>query len=75
MNTINATIQRSEPWNKGKLTGQKAPLRLRDLHFFYIGPHPIDRIDETLRRTSLIKITRRGFTHDELFSGKSLPHV
>jgi len=31
MNTINAPIQRREPWNKGKLTGQKAPLRLRNI--------------------------------------------
>ena len=31
MNTINTSIQRHEPWNKGKLTGQKAPLRLRDI--------------------------------------------
>ena len=25
------TIQRSAPWNKGKLIGQKPPLRLREL--------------------------------------------
>ena len=31
MNTINTPIQCREPWNKGKLTGQKAPLRLRDI--------------------------------------------
>jgi hypothetical protein len=31
MNTVDTSIQRREPWNKGKLTGQKAPLRLRDI--------------------------------------------
>lgn len=31
MNTINTSIRPHEPWNKGKLTGQKAPLRLRDI--------------------------------------------
>ena len=27
---LNATLRR-EPWNKGKLVGQKAPLRLKDI--------------------------------------------
>ncbi len=27
---MNTTVAR-EPWNKGKLVGQKAPLRLRDI--------------------------------------------
>jgi len=31
MKTTDTSIQRREPWNKGKLTGQKAPLRLRDI--------------------------------------------
>jgi hypothetical protein len=31
MKTIDTSIQRREPWNKGKLTGQKAPLKLRDI--------------------------------------------
>jgi hypothetical protein len=26
-----SATQRRDPWNKGKLTGQKAPLRLRDI--------------------------------------------
>lgn len=31
MNTIETSLPHHEPWNKGKLTGQKAPLRLRDI--------------------------------------------
>ena len=31
MNTTDASVHRHMPWNKGKLTGQKAPLRLRDI--------------------------------------------
>lgn len=31
MNKIETPLQRHEPWNKDKLTGQKAPLRLRDI--------------------------------------------
>ena len=31
MNTNDTSAEPREPWNKGKLTGQKAPLRLRDI--------------------------------------------
>jgi hypothetical protein len=31
MNTNDTSAQHREPWNKGKLTGQKAPLSLRDI--------------------------------------------
>lgn len=31
MNTLATTVRSHEPWNKGKLVGQKAPLRLRDI--------------------------------------------
>ena len=27
----NIAVRHHEPWNKGKLTGQKAPLRLQDI--------------------------------------------
>lgn len=26
-----STLRRPEPWNKGKLVGQKAPLKLKDI--------------------------------------------
>lgn len=31
MESANATVDRREPWNKGKLTGQKPPLKLREI--------------------------------------------
>ena len=31
MNTVDTSIQRRESCNRSKLTGQKAPLRLRDI--------------------------------------------
>lgn len=31
MNTLQEISTQCEPWNKGKLVGQKAPLRLRDI--------------------------------------------
>jgi hypothetical protein len=31
MDAIPATVARREPWNKGKLIGQKAPLKLKEI--------------------------------------------
>ena len=31
MESANATVDRRAPWNKGKLTGQKPPLKLREI--------------------------------------------
>lgn len=31
MDQINVVAQSREPWNKGKLVGQKAPLRLKEI--------------------------------------------
>lgn len=31
MNTPTTTVHHHESWNKGKVVGQKAPLRLRDI--------------------------------------------
>jgi hypothetical protein len=28
---MDATVARREPWNKGKLVGQKAPLKVKDI--------------------------------------------
>ena len=31
MESANAAVDRRVPWNKGKLTGQKPPLKLREI--------------------------------------------
>jgi hypothetical protein len=31
METINSAVRRREPWNKGKLVGQKAPFKLKEI--------------------------------------------
>lgn len=55
-----------EPWNKGKLTGQKAPLRLQDIWAIRVrlqlGNHPRDlalfnlAIDSKLRACDLMNL-------------------
>lgn len=37
MESANATVDRRAPWNKGKLTGQKPPLKLREIWAIRIG--------------------------------------
>ena len=51
MNTI--TTYSHQPWNKGKLVGQKAPLRLRDIWAWVkvIGLDPAMYGTHTMRRT------------------------
>lgn len=72
MNTI-AAVARQPPWNKGKLVGQKAPLkvkdiwairvrlqiqvRARDLALFDLG------IDSKLRGCDLVKLRVRDVCH------------
>jgi hypothetical protein len=31
MDTINPVVQHREPWNKGKLVGQKSPFKLKEI--------------------------------------------
>ena len=42
MNTNDTSAQPREPWNKGKLTDQKAPLRLCDIWAIRIRLQPAD---------------------------------
>ena len=71
-----ASANRGEPWNKGKLVGQKAPLRvkdvwairvrlqmqgrIRDLALFDLG------IDSKLRACDLVRIRVRGRRMDQV---------
>ncbi len=71
----NAVVQHNEPWNKGKLTGQKAPLRLKDIWAIRVrlqlGSHPRDlalfnlAIDSKLRACDLVKLKVRDISHGE----------
>jgi hypothetical protein len=45
---VNVAVRR-EPWNKGKLVGQKAPLRLKDISAIRIRLQLAERIRELPR--------------------------
>lgn len=68
-----ATNHRQDPWNKGKLIGQKAPLRLRDIWAIRVRLQLGLRtrelalfnlaIDSKLRACDLLKIRVRDISH------------
>ena len=81
MESIN-TSQYREPWNKGKLVGQKAPFKLkeiwairtrlqmagrsRDLALFDLG------IDSKLRGCDLVKLRVRDVCHVDLIAPRAI---
>jgi len=79
--SIGATARR-DPWNKGKLVGQKAPLKLkeiwairvrlqlsvrtRDLALFNLA------IDSKLRACDLVKLRVRDISHGDLIAARTI---
>lgn len=73
MNTIGTYSH--QPWNKGKLVGQKAPLRLRDIWAIRVRLQIAERardlalfdlaIDSKLRACDLTKLRVRDVAHGE----------
>jgi hypothetical protein len=71
MNTIATYSQ--QPWNKGKLVGQKTPLRLRDIWAIRVRLQLADRtqdlalfdlaIDSNLRACNLTKLRVQSVPH------------
>ena len=80
MNTI-ATYSH-QPWNKGKLVGQKAPLRLRDIWAIRVRLQIAERsrdlalfdlaIDSKLRACDLTKLRVRDVAHGENLSSRAM---
>ena len=82
MDTIKPVVQHGEPWNKGKLVGQKSPLklkeiwairirlglaqRLRDLALFDLA------IDSKLRACDLVKLRVRDVCHGERVASRAI---
>lgn len=74
MNTITTSSQ--QPWNKGKLVGQKAPLRLKDIWAIRVRLQIAEEtrdlalfnlaIDSKLRACDLTKLRVRDVAHGEL---------
>ena len=75
MNVIQASARCRERWNEGKLVGQKAPLRLRDIWAIRIRIQLAGNIralaqfnlaiDSGLRSCDLIKLRVRDIAHGE----------
>src|SRR3990167_776768 len=80
MNII-ATCNR-QPWNKGKLVGQKTPLRLRDIWAIRVRLQIAERtrdlalfdlaIDSKLRACDLTKLRVRDVAHGEHVSSRAI---
>lgn len=74
--------QSREPWNKGKLVGQKAPLRLREIWAIRIRLQLEERVrdlalfnlavDSKLRSCDLVKLRVRDVTHGERIAARAI---
>jgi integrase len=71
-----------EPWNKGKLVGQKAPLRLKDIWAIRIRLQLAERtrelalfnlaVDSKLRSCDLVSLRVRDITHGERIAARAI---
>lgn len=78
---IHAT-SKGEPWNKGKLVGQKAPLRLKEIWAIRIRLQLGNRarelalfnlaVDNKLRSCDLVKLRVRDITHGDRVAARAI---
>jgi integrase len=82
MNVIQVSARCREPWNEGKLVGQKAPLRLRDIWAIRIRIQLAGNvralalfnlaIDSKLRACDLVKLRVRDIAHGEHIAQRAI---
>ena len=82
MDQVIPTKPSREPWNKGKLVGQKAPFKLNDIWAIRIRLQMYDRvrdlalfdlaIDSKLRACDLVKIRVRDVAHGERVAARAI---
>jgi integrase len=82
MDTATKTEGRAIPWNKGKLVGQKAPLKLKDIWAIRVRLQIADRIrdlalfnlaiDSKLRACDLVKLHVRDVAHGERVTARAI---
>ncbi|MEO6967986.1 MAG: tyrosine-type recombinase/integrase [Rhodanobacteraceae bacterium] len=82
MNTLATTVNHHEPWNKGKLVGQKAPLRLRDIWAIRVRLQLRNKvrdlalfdlaIDSKLRACDLVKLRIRDIAHGDCVAHRAI---
>ena len=78
-------VARREPWNKGKIVGQKAPLKLKDIWALRVRLHMERRVRELalfnlginskLRGCDLVKLKVRDVYHREHVACPSHRHA
>jgi hypothetical protein len=79
---INVVAQSREPWNKGKLVGQKAPLKLKEIWAIRIRLQIAGRIrdlalfnlaiDSKLRACDLVKLRVRDLRHGDRVAARAI---
>jgi integrase len=77
-----ATLQNHEPWNKGKLIGQKSPLKLKEIWSIRVRLELSHRIrdlalfnlalDSKLRGCDLLQLKVRDISHGERISARAI---
>lgn len=75
-------IGKKEPWNKGKLVSQKAPLKLKDIGAIRVRLQIADRarelalfnlaIDSKLRSCDLVKLRVRDVCHGDRVAARTM---
>ena len=75
-------VNQHEPWNKGKLTGQKAPLKLKDIWAIRVRLQLSEQIrelalfnlaiDSKLRACDLVKLKVRDISHGDHVSSRAM---
>jgi integrase len=76
------SVHHHEPWNKGKLTGQKAPLKQKDILAIRVRLQLTNRIrdlalfnlaiDSKLRACDLVKLKVRDVTHGDHVASRTI---
>ena len=82
MNLFNHDPQQQTPWNKGKLVGQKPPLKLKEIWAIRIRLQLSNRsrdlalfdlvIDSKLRSCDLVKIRIRDISHGSTIASRAM---
>src|SRR5262245_20920593 len=82
MDQVIRTKPSREPWNKGKLVGQKAPFKLKDIWAIRIRLQMYDRlrdlalfdlaIDSKLRASDLVKVRVRDVSHGKRVAARAI---
>jgi integrase len=79
---FDVVARRREPWNKGKLVGQKAPLRLKEIWAIRIRLQLAERVrelalfnlavDSKLRSCDVVRLRVRDVTHGERMATRAI---